>query len=228
MKIFGVVGISTSGKTTLMENLIRELVSRGYSVGTVKSIGCGRSCSTKPGKNHKGCSHAEHGFTIDTKGKNSFRHRDAGASMTATWAEDETAFIQPRKLSFDELMRNYDYDFLIVEGFKSSSYPKIVTGISESDVSKIVNEYAFAVSGKIADGMDEVCGIKTYRTHEDIVSLVDLAIERAAEEGKYENTKIELNNVDVDFDTVKLEIRNLLLKLGVENSDSVSIKIETD
>ncbi len=228
MRIFGVVGVSTSGKTTLVVNLVKELVSRGYSVGTVKSIGCGRSCSSHDsGKYHKGCSHAEHGFTIDTKGKNSFKHREAGASMTSTWSEDETALISPRKMSFEELSSNYDYDFLIIEGYKSSSYPKIVTGISEADVDKIANDYAFAVSGKVADEVDKVGNLKTYKTHDDIIALTDLAIEKSVPMGEYENVLLEVNNVELEQEFVKKELRNLLMKLGIDGNN-IKVKIETN
>ncbi len=57
--IVSIVGTSGSGKTTLLEKLIPELKRRGYRIGTIK--------------------HAQHGFSLGAKGKDSRRHREAGA-----------------------------------------------------------------------------------------------------------------------------------------------------
>ena len=59
MKLYGVVGWKNSGKTTLMERLVANIVGRGLSVSTVK--------------------HAHHAFDVDHPGKDSWRHRAAGA-----------------------------------------------------------------------------------------------------------------------------------------------------
>ena len=59
MKVLGIAGWSGSGKTTLVTQLILELVARGVSVSTIK--------------------HAHHAFDIDQPGKDSYKHRDAGA-----------------------------------------------------------------------------------------------------------------------------------------------------
>ena len=61
MKIFGLAGWSGSGKTTLMVRLLPEIVGRGHTVSTIK--------------------HAHHSFEIDTPGKDSFEHRNAGRSV---------------------------------------------------------------------------------------------------------------------------------------------------
>ena len=60
MKIYGVIGWKNSGKTTLIERLVADIVSRGFSVSTIK--------------------HAHHTFDVDQSGKDSYRHRVAGAS----------------------------------------------------------------------------------------------------------------------------------------------------
>ena len=60
MRIFGLIGWSGSGKTTLMVALVPEMVRRGFSVSTIK--------------------HSHHGFDVDTPGKDSYRHREAGAN----------------------------------------------------------------------------------------------------------------------------------------------------
>ena len=60
MKVFGLIGWSNAGKTTLMINLLPELIGRGIKVSTMK--------------------HGHHDFDIDKAGKDSYRHREAGAS----------------------------------------------------------------------------------------------------------------------------------------------------
>ena len=70
MRIYGVVGYKNAGKTGLMERLVAEITSRGFSVSTLK--------------------HAHHSFDVDHPGKDSYRHRHAGAhqvllSSRARW-----------------------------------------------------------------------------------------------------------------------------------------------
>jgi molybdopterin-guanine dinucleotide biosynthesis protein B len=110
MRIFGLAGWSGSGKTTLMTALIPELVSRGITVSTLK--------------------HAHHAFDVDRPGKDSWRHRQAGAqevmvSSTNRWAlmHELRGATEP---SFEELVRRMSpVDLLLVEGFKRYPQPKI-------------------------------------------------------------------------------------------------------
>jgi len=118
MKIVGISGWSGSGKTTLVVKLIPALVARGHSVSTLK--------------------HAHHRFDVDRPGKDSFRHRDAGArevliSSKARWAlmhenRDE------EEVGLDELIRHMTpVDILLIEGFKKDSFPKIEVWRGTSD-----------------------------------------------------------------------------------------------
>ncbi len=105
------VGRSNSGKTTLIERLIPELVQAGYRVATIK--------------------HAGHGFDLDTEGKDSWRHKRAGASSVMVLSKgslamfsditDETKIEELRDRFLDRSM-----DLIIAEGWKSDGYPKIV------------------------------------------------------------------------------------------------------
>src|SRR6202158_3913928 len=110
MRIFGLAGWSGSGKTTLLAALIPELVVRGLSVSTIK--------------------HAHHEFDIDQPGKDSWRHRQAGASevMVASarrWALMHELSGVPDP-SLDELVaRMSPVDLLLVEGFKRQPHPKL-------------------------------------------------------------------------------------------------------
>jgi molybdopterin-guanine dinucleotide biosynthesis protein B len=110
MKIFGLAGWSGSGKTTLIVNLIPELVGRGLSVSTMK--------------------HAHHDFDIDQPGKDSFEHRQAGASEVMISASKRWALMhEVRKEgepSVVELIaRMTPVDLLLVEGFKWHAHSKM-------------------------------------------------------------------------------------------------------
>ena len=106
-QIIAVVGKSSSGKTTLIERLIPELKKRGYKIGSVK--------------------HAHHGFEIDKKGKDSYRHRAAGADVVVVASPDEIAMVKRINTdSLENLERFFDdMDLVLVEGYKRSKQPKI-------------------------------------------------------------------------------------------------------
>ena len=105
--VLSIVGKSDSGKTTLIEKLIPALKRRGYRVGVVK--------------------HAHHGFDMDHRGKDSYRHRQAGADTVMIASPGQLAMIkQTTARSLDELAPYFeDVDLLITEGFKRDRAPKI-------------------------------------------------------------------------------------------------------
>ena len=110
MRIFGLAGWSGSGKTTLLAALIPELVARGLSVSTIK--------------------HAHHEFDIDQPGKDSWRHRQAGASEVMVASARRWALMHELRglpePSLDELVaRMSPVDLLLVEGFKRQPHPKL-------------------------------------------------------------------------------------------------------
>lgn len=106
-EIITIVGKSDSGKTTLLEKLISSLVRRGYRIGTVK--------------------HAHDGFEMDTEGKDSWRHRKAGAGGTLVITEGKVAMVKDDRASDIEKMETYlsDMDIILAEGFKRQDLPKI-------------------------------------------------------------------------------------------------------
>ena len=110
MRIFGLAGWSGSGKTTLMTALIPEFVARGLSVSTIK--------------------HAHHAFDVDQPGKDSWRHRQAGANEVMVVSERRWALMHELRGApepgLDELvLRITPVDLLLVEGFKHHPHPKI-------------------------------------------------------------------------------------------------------
>lgn len=104
-----VVGASDSGKTTFLERLIPELSSRGYRVGTIK--------------------HDAHGFEMDREGKDTWRHRRAGAATIAISSPTQVATIRgtTSEMELSEVVSRYFWaeDVVIAEGFKRSRFPKI-------------------------------------------------------------------------------------------------------
>jgi molybdopterin-guanine dinucleotide biosynthesis protein B len=111
MKVVGFAGFSGSGKTTLVEALIPALKSRGLRVSVVK--------------------HAHHNFDIDHAGKDTYRHRQAGAFEVVVASTKRLAlmreFEQPGELKVHHLIAElYDgVDWVLVEGFKQSNLLKI-------------------------------------------------------------------------------------------------------
>ena len=111
MKVVGFAGYSGSGKTHLVERLIPALKMRGLRVSVVK--------------------HAHHDFDIDHPGKDTYRHREAGAFEVVVASDRRLAlmreFEQPAKLSVHHLLAElYDgVDWVLVEGFKDSNLLKV-------------------------------------------------------------------------------------------------------
>ena len=113
--VVSIVGKSDSGKTTLMEKVIPELNRRGYRVATIK--------------------HNIHGFDIDHEGKDSWRHKRAGARTTVIASPRRVALIEDveKDYSIAELKNRYikDVDVILVEGYKGNPYPKIEVNRTE-------------------------------------------------------------------------------------------------
>ena len=110
MRIFGLAGWSGSGKTTLLTAVIPELAARGFSVSTIK--------------------HAHHQFDIDRPGKDSWRHREAGAGEVMIASARRWAIMHELRGGpeppLDELIAHMTpVDLLLVEGWKHHPHPKI-------------------------------------------------------------------------------------------------------
>jgi molybdopterin-guanine dinucleotide biosynthesis adapter protein len=109
MKVLGLTGWSGSGKTTLLTALIPHFTARGLRVSTIK--------------------HAHHAFDLDQPGKDSWRHRQAGArevmvASSVRWALMHEVEGEEPALA-DLLMRLAPVDLVVVEGFKANPHPKI-------------------------------------------------------------------------------------------------------
>jgi molybdopterin-guanine dinucleotide biosynthesis protein B len=110
MRVVGLAGWSGAGKTTLLTRLIPELKRRGLTVSTLK--------------------HAHHAFDIDQPGKDSFEHRQAGASEVLVASSGRWALVhelrgEAEPSLADLLDRLSAVDLVVVEGFKAHAHPKI-------------------------------------------------------------------------------------------------------
>lgn len=107
--IISIVGKSDSGKTTLIEKLVPELTRRGYRVATVK--------------------HDVHGFEVDREGKDSWRHKQAGAHTVVISSPKKVALIRDveKDLTLEEIREKLiqDVDLVLSEGYKKDVQPKI-------------------------------------------------------------------------------------------------------
>ena len=112
MRTMGVVGWKNSGKTGLVERLVAEICGRGLRVSTVKR--------------------AHHGFDADEAGRDSFRHREAGASEVLVCSRERIALMHelrgaPEPPLAELLARLAPVDLALVEGFKGEGHAKIET-----------------------------------------------------------------------------------------------------
>ncbi len=109
MKIYGIIGWKNSGKTSLMERLVTEITARGFSVSTVK--------------------HVHHDVDLDQAGKDSFRHRQAGAAEVVLASAKRFALMREHRGPEPELpeilSRMAPVDLILVEGYKRDAHAKI-------------------------------------------------------------------------------------------------------
>ncbi|WP_299281048.1 molybdopterin-guanine dinucleotide biosynthesis protein B [uncultured Tateyamaria sp.] len=110
MRLYGIVGWKNAGKTGLMERLVSEIAGRGFSVSTVK--------------------HAHHSFDVDHPGKDSFRHRAAGAQEVLLASRQRFALMHELRGSDEPtlealLAKLAPVDLVLVEGYKRDAHPKV-------------------------------------------------------------------------------------------------------
>jgi len=110
VKVYGVVGWKNTGKTGLVTRLVAHLTALGFRVSTVK--------------------HAHHSFDIDHEGRDSYRHREAGAAQVLIASRERVALMDELRGApepgLDALLARLDpADLVIVEGYKGEGHPKI-------------------------------------------------------------------------------------------------------
>jgi molybdopterin-guanine dinucleotide biosynthesis protein B len=151
--VVSIVGTSNAGKTTLIVKLIRELKRRGYKVATIK--------------------HDVHGFDMDTPGKDSWKHAEAGSDCVVVSSPQKLATIRKlaRELTVDEIVATLpDVDLVLTEGYKRGDKPKIEVSRKEK-------------GSQLLCGLEELIAVATDQVHDipvpqfgldDASGLVDL------------------------------------------------------
>ncbi len=129
-RVLAVAGFKKSGKTRVVEGLVRELVSRGRRVGTVKHI-------------------REEDFSIDQEGKDSWKHVKAGAKSVMVLSPNETALIEKREMGARDALRFFQgFDFVILEGFRElEGVARVVVPRNEAEIPQLVNQFTVACIG---------------------------------------------------------------------------------
>jgi molybdopterin-guanine dinucleotide biosynthesis protein MobB len=110
VRLYGIVGWKNAGKTGLMERLVAEICGRGLSVSTVK--------------------HAHHVFDVDQPGKDSYRHRTAGATEVLLSSRKRFALMHELRAEEEPELKTLlsklaPVDLVLIEGYKRDSHPKV-------------------------------------------------------------------------------------------------------
>ena len=156
MRVYGITGWKNSGKTGLMERLVQEYCYRGLTVSTIK--------------------HAHHSFDVDQPGRDSYRHRAAGAQQVLLTSRNRYVLMHELRgadePSLDELLSKLaPVDLVLIEGFKRARHPKIetfraVTGtelIATNDptIHAVASDVAMALDRPVFD-LDDTAAIANF------------------------------------------------------------------
>jgi molybdopterin-guanine dinucleotide biosynthesis protein B len=137
LKCIAVVGGKHSGKTTIIESLIRQLKSRGYRVGIVKEM------VQIP--------------TLDTPAKETDRYSEAGAEVVVAVPRNETVVFFRKRLNLTEIVPYLQgLDYVLLEGFESEkTLPKIIAAKTAKEAASFSDGLAIAISGLITESEQE-------------------------------------------------------------------------
>lgn len=138
-RVLGVAGYKNAGKTTLTAGLVAELTRRGHKISTIK--------------------HAHHNFDLDHPGRDSYRHREAGASEVAIVSRNRWALIHELRDEEEPPMEQMlaklaPCDLVIIEGYRHGNIPKIEAVNIEMDHPRLAGEdenvVAVATNGSVS------------------------------------------------------------------------------
>ena len=157
--VVSIVGKSDSGKTTLIEKLVPRLIERGVRVGTIK--------------------HDVHGFQMDREGKDSYRHKKAGALVTVISSPRQIGMVRDvdREQRIEELVDRYfpEVDLVLTEGYKREKWPKVEVHRKELHRSLLSG----AEDGLIAVMTDEELSVEVPCFHlDDIDALAEFLVRK--------------------------------------------------
>ena len=211
--IVSIVGKSDSGKTTLIEKIVPELSRRGYRVTTVK--------------------HDLHGFEIDKEGKDSWRHKRAGAQAVVISSPQKVALIRDvdKDMSLEELGDSFgeDADLFLSEGFKKDVQPKIEVFREEKHEELLCTKEDNLIA--IASNRPFDIGVPCLDI-DDVKGIVDLIESKFLKGDQREEISLRVNRKPVSLSpfvkrflirTIKGMISSLK---GAENPKKIVIKID--
>jgi len=212
MPIIAVVGSRQSGKTTSVEAIVRGLTEKGYRVATVKHI-------------------HEADFSIDTGGKDTWRHAQAGAKTIMSVAPKEWAII--RKVDIADLNLSTfvqqcekEADVLILEGFrklvaKNLTIPKVVTVKNKNEVTETIEYFepilAFAGPAKVTVGNIKIPRIDVLREPQKLVEIIDKRVGLIIKKRRAprETVKIQVHEKTLPLNPfVAMFVRNVILAMA--------------
>jgi molybdopterin-guanine dinucleotide biosynthesis protein B len=211
--IVSIVGKSDSGKTTLIEKIVPELSRRGYRVTTVK--------------------HDLHGFEIDKEGKDSWRHKRAGAQAVVISSPRKVALIRDvdKDMSLEELGDSFggDADLILSEGFKKDVQPKIEVFRGEEHKELLCTKEDNLIA--IASNRPFDIGVPCLDI-DDVKGIVDLIESKFLKGDQMEEISLRVNRKPISLSpfvkgflirTIKGMISSLK---GAENPKKIVIKID--
>lgn len=213
--IVSIVGTSDSGKTTLIEKLVAELVRRGYRVATVK--------------------HDIHGFEVDREGKDSWRHKQAGAHTVIISSPKKLALIRDVDHDADlaELRDKYvqDVDLLLSEGFKRNLQPKIEVFRKEMHRELLCNKEDNLLA--VASNQPFDIGVPFFDL-DDARGLVDLIEEKFLKGKKSSQVRLKVDGKEIPLSpfvrkSIIGTVRGMVSSLkGCESPHTVELRILPD
>jgi len=125
--ILGICGYQDSGKTTSVEQLVRALVRKGYRVSSVKHASCRRG--------------------VDSEGKDTWRHWQAGSDPVVFSSEIETSIIKHSETPINEIVRmvmtEYNPDVILIEGLKKGPFKKVIIGDLKPTIGAVLTNPPF-------------------------------------------------------------------------------------
>ena len=176
MKIVSIVGKKNTGKTSLTVKVIEELTKRGYNVASIK--------------------HSHHSIEMDKENTDTWKHKQAGANLvvgvgSTTFFNSRTEMDLNRILFLIKHMDNFD--FVVIEGYKSYNYPKIITSPNVRDKYTICEVDSFTID---ENGVSELADLIEQRGH-DIVDTL-FANTCGYNDGEVIASKIRTGDLTVD------------------------------
>jgi molybdopterin-guanine dinucleotide biosynthesis protein B len=221
--IIAVVGSTESGKTTTVEILIKGLTEKGFKIASAKRI-------------------HEPDFTIDTNGKDTWRHAKAGACTVVSVAANELAVIKKvdtKKCSLKQIVAEFpnEIDIIILEGFKTlvgedSSIPKLVTAKTNSDITTALECYKNILGfiGSVPERITEteIPFVDVLKDPEKVVDLVYQKVGVLVERKRIREEKITIQ-VNEELLPIGDFVQNILRKTVLAMISSLKgVKIKGD